>query len=341
MAIGGRTYATAFTGRSSLKKEWYGLTLRNPLNHMMGRDMIKNHDAYYSLRIDEEFQSLVPPISANEQKRLEENLVRDGCLDPLCVWDETMLDGRHRYDICIRHGIPFSIAYVFLHSREEAFAWICARQLLRTDIPEGARRYLIGKRYELENRLRHHYAAKPTLYAKKNVIPVIASNVLPDKTAHDTGDRLGRECNLTCSSVANYAFCARTLDRFAATTPELMPKILSGHFTVSFKKLTELSRRSAPDVQNEIAQWKEANTKPSILSPPKESVKNMPTYDPDAEIHSLALTIPSWVSTMRRICGMTNFTEISESAQKGLEERLNSLISIVNTMISTIKEKHP
>ncbi len=38
-------------------------------------------------RMDEEFRELVPPLTAEERRTLEENLLRDGCLDPLIVWD--------------------------------------------------------------------------------------------------------------------------------------------------------------------------------------------------------------------------------------------------------------
>jgi hypothetical protein len=71
------------------------------------------------------------------------------------------------------------------------------------------------------------------------------------------------------------------------------------------------------------------------------SVKDMPAYDPDAEIYSLALTIPSWVGSIDRVRSATHFDEISEAARCGLEAELDNLQTIVNSMISTLKEKNP
>ena len=39
-----------------------------------------------SIRIDKEFESLIPPLSDEEFAQLEENCVRDGIRDALVVW---------------------------------------------------------------------------------------------------------------------------------------------------------------------------------------------------------------------------------------------------------------
>jgi hypothetical protein len=39
-----------------------------------------------ALRIDAEFQKLIPPLADEERKQLEENILKDGCRDPLVVW---------------------------------------------------------------------------------------------------------------------------------------------------------------------------------------------------------------------------------------------------------------
>lgn len=36
--------------------------------------------------IDPEFQSLIPPLSSEEKQQLEENIIADGCRDPLVIW---------------------------------------------------------------------------------------------------------------------------------------------------------------------------------------------------------------------------------------------------------------
>ena len=103
-----------------------------------------------SLIIDPRFKNLIPPLQRTEYLQLEENLLADGCRDPLVVWRGTLVDGHNRYEICMRHRIPFSVTEVDFYCREEAIAWICANQLGRRNLSEGTRKYLIGKQYDSE-----------------------------------------------------------------------------------------------------------------------------------------------------------------------------------------------
>ena len=99
-----------------------------------------------TLTIDPEFKQLIPPLLQTERTQLEENILRDGCREPIALWGNIIIDGHNRYEICRKHNIPFNTVQVSIHNREEAIAWICANQLGKRNIPDESRRYLIGKR---------------------------------------------------------------------------------------------------------------------------------------------------------------------------------------------------
>ena len=63
-----------------------------------------------NLKIDPEFQSQIPPLTDDEFKQLEENILKEGKLiSPLIVWGNTLVDGHNRYEI--RSGsIPKSLS---------------------------------------------------------------------------------------------------------------------------------------------------------------------------------------------------------------------------------------
>ena len=65
-----------------------------------------------NLKIDPEFQSQIPPLTDDEFKQLEENILKEGkLLSPLIVWNNTLVDGHNRYEIVQEHGRtqrPFS-----------------------------------------------------------------------------------------------------------------------------------------------------------------------------------------------------------------------------------------
>lgn len=98
--------------------------------------------------IDKEFQALIPPLSDDEYRQLEENCIRDGIRDPLVTWpqddgNQILIDGHNRWEISAKNaGIPFKIVQMRFESRDAAKAWIIKNQL-------GRRNVALYARYEL------------------------------------------------------------------------------------------------------------------------------------------------------------------------------------------------
>ena len=107
-----------------------------------------------NLKIDPEFQSQIPPLTDDEFKQLEENILKEGKLiSPLIVWGNTLVDGHNRYAILQKHPeIYFSTMPLPFESREEVLAWICKNQLGRRNLTPEQKKFLIGKQYSVEHR---------------------------------------------------------------------------------------------------------------------------------------------------------------------------------------------
>ena len=73
-----------------------------------------------TLRIDPEFKAQIPPLTEDERKQLEENILADGeILSPILVWNDTIVDGHNRYEILQNHPeIPFTVYPLTLENRE-------------------------------------------------------------------------------------------------------------------------------------------------------------------------------------------------------------------------------
>lgn len=93
-----------------------------------------------SIRIDKEFESLIPPLSDEEFKQLEDNCVKDGIRDPLVLWrvpngDDILIDGHNRWKIAAHHaGIPFETVHMTFDNRDEVKAWIIKNQFGRRNL---------------------------------------------------------------------------------------------------------------------------------------------------------------------------------------------------------------
>ena len=171
-----------------------------------------------NLKIDPEFQSQIPPLTDDEFKQLEENILKEGkLLSPLIVWGNNIVDGPNRYAILQKHPeIYFSTMPLPFESREEVLAWICKNQLGRRNLTPEQKYYLMGKQYEAE------------------------------KAAHG-GDRKSSDAK-SSSLNANLIDSTKTCDRIAEELmPGLKQSILSGQTKVSKADMHRLARAAYND----------------------------------------------------------------------------------------------
>ena len=56
--------------------------------------------AFRQLNIDPEFKNLIRPLRREEYRQLELNLVVEGCREDIIAWNDTIIDGHNRYEIC-------------------------------------------------------------------------------------------------------------------------------------------------------------------------------------------------------------------------------------------------
>ena len=147
------------------------------------------------MKIDVEFQSLIPPLTYEEKKMLEESILSEGCRDAIVVWNDTIIDGHNRYEICTKHGIPFETVNREFESRNEVIEWIIKNQFGRRNLPlhERARLALRLKPVIAEKAKsnKQEAANKMNLIVGNNVSTEICENVLPIDTQKEIAKAAG------------------------------------------------------------------------------------------------------------------------------------------------------
>lgn len=305
------------------------------------------------LKTDEEFKHLIRPLRQREYAQLEKNIIADGCRDPIVVWNDVIIDGHNRYEICVRHNIPFDTKEMEFECREAAIAWICANQLGRRNITEETRKFLIGMQYESEKvvtRVRNKLGKNQHSLDEEPVAE------MDDVTCrHWTAQRIAEENNVSAATVQKYAIFTRALEEIGKKEPKLVPKILSGQYKIAHKHVMEMAELPASDLRRinqkidrnpaQFMQYK--STRPSAPgkyapaakdTPTGPSVKDMPEYDPDAEISSLTLTIPSWRSSIERTRNTADLTVVSPQAKGSLVRALNELRNTIADLLSEMED---
>ena len=105
-----------------------------------------------SITIDKEFESLIPPLSEEEFKQLEENCVKEGIRDALITWNGILIDGHNRFKIAAKHGLRWDEKQMEFADRDAVIAWICNNQLGRRNLHPLDREALMDRKREAEER---------------------------------------------------------------------------------------------------------------------------------------------------------------------------------------------
>lgn len=104
------------------------------------------------IRIDSEFQTLIPPLADDEYKLLEKSILSEGVRESIITWHDTIIDGHNRYRICKEHGINCPSVEREFASRDDAKIWILGNQLGRRNLDPGQKAALAIERNEAEVR---------------------------------------------------------------------------------------------------------------------------------------------------------------------------------------------
>ena len=310
-------------------------------------------DGKRSLKTKNEFKNLISPLRQNEYAQLEENLLKDGCRDPIIIWQGYIVDGHNRYEICTRHNIPYEITEMSFESDEDAIAWICENQLGRRNISDETRKFLIGMQYESEKIICSR--KNPTGKNQYNGAVVVSEeNLKQDKLsiaeANKTAKRIGNDNRISAGTVIKYAEYTRALEAIGAKAPELIPNILSGQYKISHRIIIEMSQLSSDELrringqlinkQNPYLRYSKSRSiiKTASIDAKGPTVKDMPKYDPDAIITELTLTIPSWIASFNRMNINTDMNMVSVNAKSKLLSVLLSLKECICKTLTLIEE---
>ena len=205
-----------------------------------------------NLKIDPEFQSQIPPLTDDEFKQLEENILKEGkLLSPLIVWNNTLVDGHNRYAILQKHPeICFSTMPLRFANREEALAWICKNQLGRRNLTPEQKKFLIGKQYSVEHR-------KPggngnnqyTVAAEEPVQEELCQfdTIPPTASEASVRKQIAERNNVSESYVARSEKFMRGVEIMEQMVPGMQEKILSGQFKVRDADMHRLARADFPN----------------------------------------------------------------------------------------------
>ena len=180
-------------------------------------------------KIDPEFKSLIPPLTADEREQLEQNILQSRkCLDAIILWEGIIIDGHNRYAICAKHGIEFEIINLPLPSREAAKLWILENQLSRRNLTDATRIELALLKVDLirEKAKKKQSRAGGDKKSPKNEGSLSAKMTKPEKEPMHVRKAIADEVGISERTFQNY------MQVKEHGGPELLAQVQSGELKI-------------------------------------------------------------------------------------------------------------
>lgn len=179
-------------------------------------------------KIEPELEAVCLPLVKEEYDLLESQIIRDGCLDPVKVWDRdgelVLLDGHNRLKICRENKLPEPISSTIeIESIDEAVIWIVDNQKGRRNVAtEAQRNYISGKRYEAQKNINKFKGNQYTVGVRTDD----AHQNLP-YNGNRTSYLQGLEEDKGYRTIEKNAAFARNIDAIRKVSPDVAEKILN------------------------------------------------------------------------------------------------------------------
>lgn len=222
------------------------------------------------LIIDPEFRDKIPPLSADEFSKLEENILADGEVrEPLVVWNNTIIDGHHRWSIIQKHPeIPYKVKQMDFADKWSAIVWMCRNQLGRRNLTEEQRSYLRGKQYEAEKMSQGGDRKSDEFSSGQNVR--LNHREIKDGTA----GRIGREYGVDGRTIRRDADFSKSVDEAENVSPGFKESVLSGAVKVPKSVISEIRNVPEENRSKVVEAIKNGDTDTAKTFIQKKSIQN-------------------------------------------------------------------
>lgn len=209
------------------------------------------------LKVDPEFQNKIPPLTADEFKQLEENILAAGeVYEPITVWNDTIIDGHNRYTVVLLHpGIRWRVREVDFADKWEAFDWMYKNQLGRRNLTDEQKTYLIGKLYEA--RKHSHGGTGANQYTK---VQTNQNDKSADNKQSWVVNQIAEENHMGPASVKRAEYYAKGIEAIRREEPKLADAILKAEKKIPKVNVIEVGQAEPCEREEMIQEIKERGT---------------------------------------------------------------------------------
>lgn len=95
-----------------------------------------------NLKIKQEFKDLIPPLTSEEFKQLEDNCINEGIREKILTWNGFIIDGHNRYEISKKWDLDIETESKYFKDEEAVKEWMILNQFGRRNLSNYQRSVL-------------------------------------------------------------------------------------------------------------------------------------------------------------------------------------------------------
>jgi N6-adenosine-specific RNA methylase IME4 len=118
------------------------------------------------IKINEDFKRLIPALTQEEYKQLEDNILKEGIREKIITWNGYIIDGHNRYEISQKWGLDCQSESMHFKDEDEVKEWMILNQFGRRNLSNYQRSVLA---LELEGLFREKAKEKQKLSEGKGI----------------------------------------------------------------------------------------------------------------------------------------------------------------------------
>lgn len=269
------------------------------------------------IRIDPEFEALIPPLSDDEFKQLRENILEvQEVYDPLILWNGTLIDGHNRWRIIQENpDVRYKTTEVIFYNRNEAILWIINNQLGRRNLNKGDAIILGQRKAEITAQAAKEKQKQAGGDRRSEEYRETASvkNDKTESTPISTRKEVARLAGVSEGTVAHF-------EQVQKKKPELVEKIRKGEMTIG-------------GAYREVKEAEKPKPVPTTVSEPEP----LPTYTIDNLISEVNMNTDGYVQFIRRALTERSTMLSTNDNRAAVREAIEKAISRLEELKKLLK----
>lgn len=242
------------------------------------------------LEIKEEFKKLIPPLTTEEFKQLEENCIKEGIREAILTWNGFIIDGHNRYEIATKWDLDFQTKSKHFKDEEEVKEWMILNQFGRRNLSNYQRSVLALQLEEVfKEKAKENLKASGENFGKGTQISANPIEIKPIETRKE----LAKVANVSHDTIAK----VKVIE--AKAPEEVKEKLATGEVSIN-QVYQEIKKEEKKAERIELIEQQIQDIEQGLL-PELEGLFDVVSVDPPWPYEAENKNITSFDSVGRRV----------------------------------------